>query len=66
MIILFDVDGTLVESGQTIEDQMISKLRQLKEKGYILGLVGGGTYELFVGKSKKKNSLNIFLRNVEV
>lgn len=43
-IILFDVDGTLVDSGQQIQYNMIDILTKLSTY-YTLGVVGGGTYE---------------------
>lgn len=43
-IILFDVDGTIAESGQKIDDEMRVILEKLSEK-YTLGVVGGGKYE---------------------
>lgn len=43
-IILFDVDGTIAESGQKIDDEMRVVLEKLSEK-YTLGVVGGGKYE---------------------
>jgi phosphomannomutase len=44
-ILLFDIDGTLVESGQSIGKEMALILNSLKEKGYPLGVVGGGKLE---------------------
>jgi len=41
-IILFDVDGTLVESSQKITETNANILNKLKEKGYEIGIVGGG------------------------
>jgi hydroxymethylpyrimidine pyrophosphatase-like HAD family hydrolase len=41
-IILFDVDGTITESSQNIEKKMVSILKSLQQKGYQLGIVGGG------------------------
>jgi phosphomannomutase len=41
-ILLFDIDGTLVESSENIKPEMASILNSLKEKGYSLGVVGGG------------------------
>ena len=44
-IILFDVDGTLVESGDKIyDDNKYKLLNKLKDK-YEIGIVGGGTLE---------------------
>lgn len=44
-IILFDIDGTLVLSGEIIKDEMIEIIKKLYEKGITLGLVGGGNLE---------------------
>lgn len=41
-IILFDVDGTLVESSQKISDEHATILNKLKDNGYEIGIVGGG------------------------
>ncbi len=41
-LILFDVDGTIADSGDLIKDDMVSKLLKLKENGFELGIVGGG------------------------
>ena len=41
-LILFDVDGTIAESGDLIKDDMVSTLNKLKDNGYELGIVGGG------------------------
>jgi phosphomannomutase len=43
-IILFDIDGTIAESGQKIDNEMKVILEKLSEK-YALGVVGGGKYE---------------------
>lgn len=44
IIFLFDVDGTLAESGQIIDPNMSKILAQLSNYG-TLGIVGGGIYE---------------------
>ena len=41
-IILFDVDGTITESSQNINKEMVFMLKSLQKKGYELGIVGGG------------------------
>jgi phosphomannomutase len=43
-IFLFDVDGTLAESCQMIDDTMIAYLTKLSKYG-LLGIVGGGTID---------------------
>lgn len=44
-LILFDIDGTLVLSGEIIKDEMIEIIKKLYKKEIILGLVGGGSLE---------------------
>lgn len=41
-LILFDVDGTITESGDLIKDQIVSTINNLKNNGYEIGIVGGG------------------------
>lgn len=41
-LLLFDVDGTLAESGQSLEDNMKNILKSLSKKGFHIGIVGGG------------------------
>jgi phosphomannomutase len=43
-IILFDIDGTIAESGQKIDKEMKEIIDKISEN-YILGVVGGGKYE---------------------
>ena len=51
-IILFDVDGTLVESGNKIDnDEYYEILNKLKSK-YEIGIVGGGTLEKIIDQLK--------------
>lgn len=44
-LLLFDVDGTIVESGEKIDSEMSDILNKLKDKNYELGIVGGGKLE---------------------
>lgn len=44
-LILFDVDGTLCESGRQITNKMASKLNLLMNNKINIGIVGGGTYD---------------------
>lgn len=53
-IILFDVDGTLADSGQQIDNFLLERLSIIKNKGFILGIIGGGNYEKI--KYQIKNS----------
>ena len=41
-LLLFDVDGTLAESSQMINDNMRDMLITKKSQGYDIGVVGGG------------------------
>ena len=41
-LILFDLDGTLVESTKCISDIMLSALKYLKSNNYKLAIVSGG------------------------
>lgn len=43
-LILFDVDGTLANSGQCVLTEMGNKFIYLNNDGYKLGLIGGGTH----------------------
>ena len=43
-LLLFDVDGTICESGEKIDDNIAKTLLNLKNR-YILGLVSGGGYK---------------------
>jgi phosphomannomutase len=51
-LILFDVDGTLTESGKIIEDDMLCQLNKIKEKGFDIGIVGGGKLEKILTQIK--------------
>lgn len=65
-LILFDIDGTLAPSTLKVSDKMVQILRRLKVAGYILGLVGGGTYEkicLQVGSENTDLFTYIFSEN---
>ena len=44
-LLLFDVDGTLCESGKIISAKMVNILNNFKKYGIKIGIVGGGTYE---------------------
>ena len=41
-LILFDVDGTITESGDLIKDEIVCTINNLKNIGYEIGIVGGG------------------------
>lgn len=58
-IILFDIDGTLTEPRQKINEKMINVLLELKNKKIKIGCVGGSDFQ----KAKEQigdNILNIF------
>ena len=44
-LLLFDIDGTIAESSQSVSQEMISKINKKIEAGYDIGIVGGGTFE---------------------
>lgn len=44
-LLLFDVDGTICDSGKQITDSMALKINRLVLNDYLIGIVGGGTYE---------------------
>ena len=58
-MLLFDMDGTLTESTQKIQDNMINCLKRLKNKGYSLGILSGGTYTKLNQQIGKEN-LSLF------
>lgn len=43
-LLLFDVDGTICDSGKKIYNQMSTQLNILESNGYDLGIVGGGAF----------------------
>lgn len=45
LLILFDIDGTIAESSQSVSPEMIAKITEKIEAGYDIGIVGGGTFE---------------------
>jgi phosphomannomutase len=53
-ILLFDVDGTLVESSENIKPHMASILNSLKKTGYSLGIVGGGKLDKIIQQFRKE------------
>lgn len=54
-LLLFDVDGTLAESGKQIDDEMLFELQNLHNSGYHLGIVGGGKLEKILYQIKNTN-----------
>lgn len=46
-LLLFDVDGTIADSGKTIDLDILNTLTELT-KNYDLGIVGGGKYEKII------------------
>ena len=55
-LLLFDVDGTIADSGKTIDFDILHLLTELTEK-YDLGIVGGGKYEKII---QQINNTTIF------
>ena len=49
-LLLFDVDGTLAPSTLIMSYKMKCLLKKLKNKGYKLSIVGGGSYEKIVSQ----------------
>jgi len=47
-ILLFDLDGTLAESGNKMDNEMTNILQLVKNKGYEIGIVGGGKFDKIV------------------
>ena len=55
-LLLFDVDGTLVDSGKEIDSYMVSVLKELKKNGYHIGIVGGGNIDKILNQMKSEIS----------
>ena len=53
-LLLFDVDGTIVESGKEIDQEILIVLTELTKK-YDLGIVGGGKYEKILDQIINQN-----------
>lgn len=53
-LLLFDVDGTICDSGKKISFQMASQLIKLVEIGCELGIVGGGTFDKIISQLDNK------------
>ena len=53
-LLLFDVDGTLAESAQSLTKTMIDMLKKLSAK-HTLCLVSGGKYEKLISQIGKEN-----------
>lgn len=51
-LLLFDVDGTLVDSGKEIDSYMIAALKELKSLGYHIGIAGGGNIDKILNQMK--------------
>jgi phosphomannomutase len=46
-LLLFDVDGTIAESGEQVSDEMLKLFMKLSHK-YDIGIVGGGKFEKII------------------
>lgn len=55
-LLLFDVDGTICDSGKKISSQMAFQLNSLTNLGYVLGIVGGGTFSKIIYQLDEKVS----------
>lgn len=53
-LLLFDVDGTLVDSGQEIDSHMVATLKELKLLGYHIGIAGGGNIDKILNQMKNE------------
>lgn len=53
-LLLFDVDGTLAESGEEINDDMIKILKLFTPEKYQLGIVGGGKLDKILTQFNNK------------
>ena len=56
-LILFDVDGTLAVPAQKADDAIPAMLAKLRERGYLVGIVGAGDYEKQEGQLAAGGSL---------
>jgi HAD superfamily hydrolase (TIGR01484 family) len=57
-LFLFDVDGTIVESGQKITDETSNILNEIKKNGYEIGIVGGGKLDKILEQMDNKIYFN--------
>lgn len=57
-LFLFDVDGTIVDSGQKIKDEMVYILKKLKLNGHEIGIVGGGKLDKILEQMNNKIYFN--------
>jgi phosphomannomutase len=55
-LFLFDVDGTICESGKIITNDMATQLNLLMSNGHHVGIVGGGTFEKIMYQLNNKIS----------
>jgi HAD superfamily hydrolase (TIGR01484 family) len=53
-LFLFDVDGTIANSGQKITHEMSVILNKIKENGYEIGIVGGGKLDKILDQMDNK------------
>ena len=54
-ILLFDVDGTIAESGKSINNEIKLLLEKLYKKGYTIGIVGGSKIEKILSQIGDNN-----------
>lgn len=53
-LFLFDVDGTIVDSGCEIDNNMAKKINKLKHNGHDIGIVGGGKLDKILKQMNDK------------
>lgn len=61
VLLLFDVDGTITESGQKISQSMVNIINSIDKNKYQLGIVGGGTLDkILIQLDNKINFIHYF------
>tara|TARA_Y100000389_G_scaffold143890_1_gene142209 strand:- start:167 stop:916 length:750 start_codon:yes stop_codon:yes gene_type:complete len=61
VLLLFDVDGTITESGQKISQIMINTINSIDQNKYHLGIVGGGSLDkILIQLDNKINFIHYF------
>ena len=61
VLLLFDVDGTITESGQKISQNMVNTINSIDQNKYQLGIVGGGTLDkILIQLDNKINFIHYF------
>ena len=61
VLLLFDVDGTITESGQKISQNMVNTINSIDQNKYQLGIVGGGSLDkILIQLDNKINFIHYF------